>query len=264
MARKLSQAMIAELKTGTYREVLKCIKKDKDLSLEIRPKDEVKIYYQKGLVLTLALGKKPKLMNPGYTKNHIVDLKFESESPQTYFNTAKSWIRHWKDCREFTIQQNIVYSNQDADSRYCIIDMEYEFSQAHLPKELRNRSTRPDLVGIDRETNAIVLFELKQGLTALKGKSGIDDHFEKTKVFIENPQFRQALKEDVESIIEGKKALGLLNKSVPMPGDAIRMAYIFAYNDDCELKKYKEMYADRYWQEGVETLYVDTRYKLCD
>lgn len=256
--------MIAELKRGEYREILKCIKKDKDLSLEIRPKDEVKIYYRKGLVLTLALGKKPKLISPKYSKGYSVDWELKVESPQTYFKTAKNWVRYWNECREFAIQQNIVYSNQDAGSRYCIIDMEYQFSQAHLPKELRNRSTRPDLVGIDRETNAIVLFELKQGLAALKGKSGIDDHFEKTKVFVENPRFRQALKEDVESIIEGKKALDLLDKSAPMPGDAIRMAYIFAYNSDCELKKYKEMYADRYRQEGVETLYVDTRYKLCD
>lgn len=262
MARKLSAEMIQELTQGKYRKILNIVKKDADLSLEIRPKDKVKIYYQKGLILTLGRHSY-SIMNLGYTKKHLSNLTLDLDNPKTYFDIAKPWIRFWKAAKEFTIQQNIMNSNHDGNSRYYIIDMEYVFPQEHLPNELRQSGTRPDLVGIDQETGGIVLFELKQGLGALKGASGVDDHFEKTNAFLADPQFCQSLKEDVVNIIEGKKALGLLKTdTVPTPGDTIQMMYIFAYNNDDERTQYETTYAEKYRKEGIETIFLDTRYKL--
>ena len=40
------------------------------------------------------------------------------------------------------------------------------------------------------------------------------------------------------------------------------MKYIFAYNSDLVLKKYRNEYANKYEEKGIETLYVDTRYIL--
>lgn len=262
MARKLSPEMIQELTKGKYCKILNIVKKDADLSLEIRPKDEVKIYYQKSLILTLGR-RSYSIMNLGYTKGYLDNLMLDLNNPKAYFDIAKSWIRFWKAAKEFSIQQNIMNSNHDGNSRYYIIDMEYVFPQEHLPKELRLSGTRPDLIGIDRETGTIVLFELKQGLAALKGKSGVDDHFMKTNAFLADLQFCQSLKEDVVNIIEGKKALGLLKTdTLPTPGDTIQMMYIFAYNNDDERTQYETTYAEKYRKEGIETIFLDTRYKL--
>ena len=94
----------------------------------------------------------------------------------------------------------------------------------------------------DKGENDIYLGELKVGMDAIGGKSGIIDHIKKTNKLICSPKACAVLREDVGSIIRQKGALGLfegdytgLNLS-----DTPRMMIILAYRGNEEKKALKE------------------------
>lgn len=67
--------------------------------------------------------------------------------------------------------------------------MEWQLPQADIKKEERISRTRIDLVVVDTQKNDkgendIYLGELKVGMDAIGGKSGIIDHIEKTNKLI--------------------------------------------------------------------------------
>jgi len=70
-----------------------------------------------------------------------------------------------------------------------------------------------DLLGIEIETNKIVFFEVKKGMGASKGKSGIDEHINDFKNYLygkNSNTYRTNLLKDIENIIEDKTKLGIL------------------------------------------------------
>lgn len=258
MARTLTPELIGKLKEGKYTKILREIIQDPELSLEVRTGGEAKVYYNKGCVLTLS-AKKIKGLDPKYIKDGrqvpVLDLK----NPKKYLSEAKELVRAHSKKLEFSIQQNIAKSNQNLDSEYFVVDMEYQFPQHNIPKEQRlGERTRIDLVGIKRKTGDIILFELKQGLSALSGKSGAGDHFDKMTKHIKNGDFCKVLREDVSAIIKDKKELGIIPANAPEPklDGNITIMYIFAYNSDRERVEYEKKYG------SYETIYIDTRYKL--
>jgi hypothetical protein len=67
-----------------------------------------------------------------------------------------------------------------------------------------------DLPGIDQKSGQIVFFEVKKGMNATKGKSGIDDHIKDFNTFIKGKNsayFKENLFQDVENIILDKQKL---------------------------------------------------------
>ena len=126
--------------------------------------------------------------------------------------------------------------------------MEWQLPQADIKKEERISRTRIDLVVVDTQKNDkgendIYLGELKVGMDATGGKSGIIDHIVKTNKLICSPKACAVLREDVGSIIRQKGALGLfegdytgLNLS-----DTPRMMIILAYRGNEEKKALKEI-----------------------
>ena len=113
--------------------------------------------------------------------------------------------------------------------------MEYAFKQN---KSKNNREKRGvfDLLGIDKETNRVVFFEVKKGMGATKGKSGIEEHicdFEKY-LFGQNAKtFRINLIKDIRNIIEDKTKLGVLDNFIF--SDAFEKQYpelVFVFHPD--------------------------------
>ena len=133
--------------------------------------------------------------------------------------------------------------NRSFNNRFVVVDMEWQLPQADIKKEERISRTRIDLVVVDTQKNDkgendIYLGELKVGMDAIGGKSGIIDHIKKTKKLICSPKACAVLRKDVESIIRQKGALGLfegdytgLNLS-----DTPRMMIILAYRGNEEKK----------------------------
>ena len=260
---------------GCLRKLFNVIKEDPELSFEIRVKSEVMIYYHKDKILTIRFCKgKPSIeaLSKKYYKNatlsfvlfehdDLMETLRHTDQLRKYFKEAKQLISSYKTDLEFEVQQNIASGNRSFNNRFVVVDMEWQLPQADIKKEERISRTRIDLVVVDTKKNDmgendIYLGELKVGMDAIGGKSGIIDHVKKTKEFISNAKACAALRKDVESIIRQKGALGLfegdytgLNLS-----DTPRMMLILAYRGSEErraLEKQEEKARDEAKASGM-------------
>lgn len=238
---------------GCLQKLFNVIKEDPELSFEIRVKNEVMIYYHKDRILTIRFCKgKPsvEILSEKYYKkdtppsvsfDDLMETLRDTDLLRKYFKEAKQLIGFYKADLEFEVQQNIALGNRSFNNRFVVVDMEWQLPQSDIKKEERIIKTRFDLVVVDTKKNDmgendIYLGELKVGMGATGGKSGIEDHVIKTNKIINNAKACAALRDDVESIIRQKADLGLfegdytgLNLS-----DTPRMMLILAYRGNEE------------------------------
>ena len=214
---------------GCLQKLFDVIKEDPELSFEIRMNNKVMIYYHKDRILTISYCKgKPSIdtLSEKYYKNDtpppvsfedgdlIQTLRDKSQLRQ-YFREAKRLVGSYKVGEEFEVQQNIALGNRSFSNRFVVVDMEWQLPQSDIKKEERIIKTRFDLVVVDtkrneRGENDVYLGELKVGMGATGGKSGIVAHIEKTNEIMKSPKACAVLRADVERIIRQKAALGLL------------------------------------------------------
>lgn len=214
---------------GCLQKLFDVIKEDPELSFEIRMNNKVMIYYHKDRILTISYCKgKPSIdtLSEKYYKNDtpppvsfedgdlIQTLRDKSQLRQ-YFREAKRLVGSYKVGEEFEVQQNIALGNRSFSNRFVVVDMEWQLPQSDIKKEERIIKTRFDLVVVDtkrneRGENDVYLGELKVGMGATGGKSGIVAHIEKTNEIMKSPKACAVLRADVERIIRQKVALGLL------------------------------------------------------
>lgn len=214
---------------GCLQKLFDVIKEDPALSFEIRMNNKVMIYYHKDRILTISYCKgKPSIdtLSEKYYKNAmpppvsfedgdlIQTLRDKSQLRQ-YFREAKRLVGSYKVGEEFEVQQNIALGNRSFSNRFVVVDMEWQLPQSDIKKEERIIKTRFDLVVVDtkrneRGENDVYLGELKVGMGATGGKSGIVAHIEKTNEIMKSPKACAVLRADVERIIRQKVALGLL------------------------------------------------------
>ena len=214
---------------GCLRKLFNVIKEDPELSFEIRVKSEVMIYYHKDKILTIRFCKgKPSIeaLSKKYYKNatlsfvlfehdDLMETLRHTDQLRKYFKEAKQLISSYKTDLEFEVQQNIASGNRSFSNRFVVVDMEWQLPQSDIKKEERIIKTRFDLVVVDtkrneRGENDVYLGELKVGMGATGGKSGIVAHIEKTNEIMKSPKACAVLRADVERIIRQKVALGLL------------------------------------------------------
>lgn len=214
---------------GCLQKLFDVIKEDPALSFEIRMNNKVMIYYHKDRILTISYCKgKPSIdtLSEKYYKTDtpppvsfedgdlIQTLRDKSQLRQ-YFREAKRLVGSYKVGEEFEVQQNIALGNRSFSNRFVVVDMEWQLPQSDIKKEERIIKTRFDLVVVDtkrneRGENDVYLGELKVGMGATGGKSGIVAHIEKTNEIMKSPKACAVLRADVERIIRQKVALGLL------------------------------------------------------
>ena len=267
MARYLSKQLIEKLKTGEYSRVLRCINRDRELSLEIR-NSEAKVYYRKGLVLTIN-GRGHRLAADGYFKTSQCP-ELDREKPEKYFKSVKEAIDDFGRRGEFTVQQLIALYNSDKNSDYLVVDMEYQFAQMNISNNDRIDKSRIDIVAVERDTKSIILFELKKDSKAIFGDSGNEDHIRKMGEHIKNEKFCKQLREDVRTIIKQKIDLGIyeegMKKYIPDEKDKviIKPMFIFSYETDDDRNKYDDE-MERLKNKGMtvpETIYIPAPWRL--
>lgn len=214
---------------GCLQKLFDVIKEDPELSFEIRMNNKVMIYYHKDRILTISYCKgKPSIdtLSEKYYKNatpptisfedgDLIQILRDKSRLRQYFREAKRLVGSYKEGLEFEVQQNIALDNRSFSNRFVVVDMEWQLPQSNIKKEERISRTRIDLVVVDTQKNDkgendIYLGELKVGMDATDGKSGIVDHIEKTNKLICCPKACAVLRADVERIIRQKAALGLL------------------------------------------------------
>ena len=215
MARRLSSESISKyLEGGIYHSFLQYVKADKELAYEIRVKDEVMIYCQKNLILRISHRKNAldniTMLNPRYYTNRkdgltlTVQLHEPSDLQDThkvrqYFEDAKALCKNYKSHDEFIVQQQYKTEHSSFDGDYLAIDMEWAPDQTATPVDHRLKDkTKVDLLVVSNKPNEegkhdIYLAEVKCGLGAVEGKSGIEDHVRMSQAIINNEYVRQIL-----------------------------------------------------------------------
>lgn len=246
---------------GCLQKLFDVIKEDPELSFEIRMNNKVMIYYHKDRILTISYCKgKPSIdtLSEKYYKNAtppsvsfkdgdlIQTLRDKSQLRQ-YFREAKRLVGSYKEGEEFEVQQNIALGNRSFNNRFVVVDMEWQLPQSDIKEEDRIIKTRFDLVVVDmkrneRGENDVYLGELKVGMGATGGKSGIVAHIEKTNEIMKSPKACAVLRADVERIIRQKAALGLLEGDYAglNLSDTPCMMIILAYRGNEEKKALEE------------------------
>lgn len=246
---------------GRLQKLFDVIKEDPELSFEIRMNNKVMIYYHKDRILTISYCKgKPSIdtLSEKYYKNDtpppvsfedgdlIQTLRDKSQLRQ-YFREAKRLVGSYKVGEEFEVQQNIALGNRSFNNRFVVVDMEWQLPQSDIKEEDRIIKTRFDLVVVDmkrneRGENDVYLGELKVGMGATGGKSGIVAHIEKTNEIMKSPKACAVLRADVERIIRQKAVLGLLEGDYAglNLSDTPCMMIILAYRGNEEKKALEE------------------------
>lgn len=257
MARALSATSLSKyLEGGIYHDFLQYVKADKELAFEIRVKDEVMIYCQKNLLLRISHRKNASdmitMLNPRYYTNRKDGLKLSVQlrepsdlqdlrKVKQYFENAKALCKNYKSHDEFIVQQQYKTAHRSFAGDYLAIDMEWAPDQAKIPVEYRLEKTKIDLIVVSNKPNDeglhdIYLAEVKCGLGAVDGKSGIGDHLRMSQAVINNAYVRQSLLQDVKNIIQQKTQLQLF-EGTPVRycfSERPKIMFILAYSSDHE------------------------------
>lgn len=248
--RKISDDLIDRLTKGDLLPLLDYIKSDNELRLEVRQKGDAYVYYRKGKALEI------KKLKVDEKYGEVPDTKLAVSNPSEYFRLIKKSIDKWLDNKkqrgEFDTQQNISKLNQDKEDKYIVLDMEYAFEQNQIEKDDREKRCVFDLLGIDRETGRIVFFEVKKGMGATKGKSGIEEHINDFKKYLigKNAEAnRKNLIKDINNIIEDKTKLGIL-KDITFSdvNENLQPEFVFVFHpdNDSQIKRFSEELNNRH------------------
>ena len=285
--RCITDAHIKAYNEGVFKKLLEGIKEDPELSLEIRMKNRVMVYYHKDKILTTYLDDKDNpvvamLDNKYYKKKEKPSVNIEDihnlrslSLIRQYFKEAKRLVYFYKKGEEFAFQQNLAMGNHSFDNKYLIVDMEWQFAQTDIEDPIKK--TRIDLVIVDTQINKngcndIYLAELKVGTGATEGKSGIIDHVNKTNQIIQKAEACSSLIQDVQSIIANKEKLGLIDGKPKKFcfDEKPKMMLISAYRSEKERKEMEDEmkkacdYAKEIGMEEPKCLLYNTLIQLKD
>ena len=248
--RKINDDLIERMVNGDLLPLLNYIKSDDDLRLEVRQKGEAIVYYRKGKALEI------RKLKVDQKYGDVPSTQLAVDDPPRYFTQIKECIDMWlnskKERAEFDTQQYIAQSNQHSDDKYIILDMEYAFEQYKIEKVRREKRAVFDLLGIERKTNRIIFFEVKKGLKATQGKSGIEDHINdyKSYLFGKNSKvYKENLNTDIRNIVEDKRKLGLI-QNFDIPGNlgqtAPELVFVFHPDNTSQILTFEKELSNRH------------------
>ncbi len=300
MSRKLSSELIKRLLHGDLNQLFNTIKEDNELAFHIRD-NYVNVYYRGGNILKIK--KKSKWFDEYYffTKalpfykdytskkalkenktqkaiEHKKDLQQKRNelissavsAPKEFFRKAKEEMDRWfadnpKDERDEQHQQ--ITDNSSSDD-YCIIDIEYAISTKYdyfceMQSDKGNfKVPRFDIIAINREGQVCVI-ELKKGLQALKGTSGLGGHLQSYNSSIARNQ--KSFINHICTLNEQMKELGFQNREI-MNMDTVK--FMFAYKLSKKIDNEREkFYIESKNQKinGIECIFIESdSYKLLD
>lgn len=188
---------------------------------------------------------------------------------ECYFSQAKSIMEKWEETLNDTLkishkekqeQQKIAITNRK-DTDYIVLDLEYAVSRNSkfsYNGKLDKKVPRFDIIAI--HNGQLVVIELKKGMDATGGTSGVRPHidcFNHTIGRDENGLFIQEMKD----LLKQKQTLGILDKSLNI-NDA-KPKFVFAFADKDGEDKFIEF--SRYCFNNDykdELIYLNNSHKL--
>ncbi|MBR6082244.1 MAG: hypothetical protein IKP62_04890 [Salinivirgaceae bacterium] len=252
--RRLKEDFFEKLKKE-HKTLLECIVNDVELDMQIR-ENYVNVYYKGGNILKI----KPRSFD--FDKMYFHTLKDKSSTdvkrdsvrvgelaekreqllsllsvqPQEYFCRAKEVMDNWDismagiaQHNEKKEQQTIALSNR-RNTEYVVLDLEYAVSRN---SEFSYNGTgekqvpRFDIIAI--HDGQLVVIELKKGLGAVSGVSGIKPHIDCFNHTI-GRDTKGLFIQEMKTLLKQKQDLGLLDKSITISDD--KPSFVFAFADE--------------------------------
>jgi hypothetical protein len=231
---------------GLLHPVLALVHADSTLDLQLR-RESINVYYRGGSLLKIdrKQGQFMPSFAAGYTKKYMAfcarnDLKpFDPGLPLPVFRTRSQierWIQdvpHFKQMmdlhgpgEEREIQQRVVWVNNRSrvanGTDWYICDTEHSVPVDRKDKT-RRVALRVDMLALNWPSQAAVrkgtskpldwaLIEIKNGLAALGGASGLEAHLEEMLTMLQNPGWVDSRKQELWQAFNQRRDLGLIAK----------------------------------------------------
>lgn len=286
---------------GEYKEIIDYASKlENELDVQIRD-NYLNIYYRGGNLLKIApqslyfdefyFHRGAKEIRKSYLKKSAIEgdkeyivrsnsykekrmemlnLLKNSGGISIYCDKMKSIMDEWeKDLKTIDIshdeknsQQQISMNNRGTTS-YTVVDLEYAVSRTSsffYDGESKKKVPRFDIVAIDRSGQLYVI-ELKTGLGAIDGDSGIRAHMDCFEHTIGRDQEGVFVKE-MAKLLEQKQDLNLIDKNLNIDPSKTPQ-FIFAFNEKQGEHRYKE-FVNACKERGYngKVIFVGNDYKL--
>lgn len=182
-------------------------------------------------------------------RNDLLDiLRKEGDAPK-YFDRAKFQVNKWltflKDelniqHQEKEEQQYISMNNHNGESDYTVLDLEYAVStNSPFSYNGTKNKVRPrfDIIAIDNKTHHLCAIELKKGMGATGGVSGIEPHIDCFTHTIGRDNEGLFL-DEMKKLLEQKQAFGYICKEMFIADCPTE--FVFAFADIPGENKYAE------------------------
>lgn len=261
-------------KGGKLYELIEIVKHDKDLVLEIRD-DYFNIYYKGGSMLKVMSENSfqfdynyykgdPELSSDdkkeerkGKRKELLESLKKNHDYKSFVSQMKKIMDKYWKwlekeknrSLEEKNVQHELCIRNTE-QSDYTIIDLEYQVStdktctfryqktgtkyEGRFVSEDKT-SPRFDIIAVRNSDHQLCVIELKKGIDAIYGLSGIGDHADSFEGSIGGDP--KAFLEEMKRVVESKKKMELLSENFFISNSAPEFIFAYSYNDDSLTKE---------------------------
>ncbi len=213
------------------------------------------------------IGSRDMLLKP------LRSIELNKSIVEEYFQKAKKIMFNWEDTlkkqldishEEKQEQQQISLVNRK-DSDYVVLDLEYAVSSHSDFSYNGNKGKkvpRFDIIAI--HNGQLVVIELKKGMDATEGTSGVESHidcFDHTIGRDVNGLFVQEMKD----LLKQKQELGILDKSLKINDNKPKFIFAFAEEMSGKTQKHEiNRFAYCCYKNGYtdEILYVDDSKKL--
>ena len=282
--RQLSSRFVKTL-TGELKNLLDCIVQDKELDMQFRD-GYGNVFYHGGIILRIKprsfefdemYYNDPSVMRSTYARKDAIIHKQLSarrdelkkllpNNPQEYFRQAKAAMDEWaeklSDIAEYEEkkeQQQIALANR-CETDYVVLDLEYAVSRNSAFKyngDKKKVVPRFDIIAIGN--GQIVVIELKKGLGATEGVSGIGPHIDCYDHTIGRDNGGEFVKE-MRELLAQKQEFGLLDSKLKITKE--KPKFIFAFSDEDgkdEFGKFLDRLPEAY---KASAIYLDKNHKL--
>ena len=267
-------------KEGKLKGLIEIIKNDDDLVLQIR-EDYFNVYYKGGNLLkvssensfqfdcnyyksTPGLDAQEKREERKTKRRKVLESLKETRDYKSFICRMKElmdkywkWLErvHHRTLHEKDTQHALCISNTESTD-YTIIDLEfqvstledcrYSFDSSLSPKhpevDESKSSPRFDIIAVRNSDHSLCVIELKNGLDALQGKSGLGDHADSFERSIgKNPLAELIFTKEMQKVVSDKKHLKLLSDNFYIDEKLpIEFMYAYAFKSEDETGKEAE------------------------
>lgn len=274
-------------KEGKLGGLIEMVKNDDELVLQIR-EDYFNVYYKGGNMLKvssensfqfdynyfkceISLDTQEQRKKRIDKRRSILDSLKNTRDYKTFIDEMKKLMdKYWiwlynekhRSLHEKDTQHALCISNTESTD-YTIIDLEfqvsirkdctYHYEPYSLPRHpgiyVCEKSPRFDIIAVRNSDRRLCVIELKNGLDALVGKSGIGDHADSFEGSIgKNPLAELTFTKEMEKVVSDKKRLKLLSDDFYID-EKLPIEFIYAYAFKSEDENGKKAERDSFLRE---------------